>query len=206
MFSIAVKIDRLESRRRSAALLHIVVGFYLVVQTNTYYSYLNHETILQILPMLAIALISLVYGFFGRRIDPWRQYNFWFRLVQVLTFGVLGIVMMRIGQALDYISLFGWALLCLVQLFAERRIFQDTVIYLDESFVRIPGFYKDYEMAWSEFSEVIVREDFITFFHRKQKYLQFQVLQDLSTLEVAKMNAFCREKIEQQEEPAASNQ
>jgi hypothetical protein len=44
--------------------------------------------------------------------------------------------------------------------------------------------------------EVIVREDFLTIFSTNKKYLQFQVLQDLSTLEVAKMNAFCREKVE----------
>jgi len=42
-----------------------------------------------------------------------------------------------------------------------------------------------------------VREDFITIFHIREKYLQYQVMQDLSTLEVAKMNAFCRDKIEQ---------
>ena len=41
-----------------------------------------------------------------------------------------------------------------------------------------------------------MREDFITLFHIRQKYLQFQVLQDLSTLEIAKMNAFCKEQLE----------
>jgi hypothetical protein len=41
----------------------------------------------------------------------------------------------------------------------------------------------------------VVREDFITLFHVERKYLQYQVLQDLSTLEVAKMNAFCKEKL-----------
>ena len=43
--------------------------------------------------------------------------------------------------------------------------------------------------------EVLVREDFITLFHAGKKYLQYQVLQDLSTLELAKMNAFCRENV-----------
>jgi hypothetical protein len=46
---------------------------------------------------------------------------------------------------------------------------------------------------------VIIREDFLTLFHVKKKYLQYQVMQDLSTLEVAKINAFCREQIEKAE-------
>jgi hypothetical protein len=42
----------------------------------------------------------------------------------------------------------------------------------------------------------VVREDFITVFNNNKKYLQYQVMQDLSTLEVAKMNAYCKEKVE----------
>ena len=68
--------------------------------------------------------------------------------------------------------------------------------FFDESGIRIPGNYKDYLVKWDELTEVVVREDFLTFFHIKKKYLQYQVMQDLSTLEVAKLNAFCREQIE----------
>ena len=59
----------------------------------------------------------------------------------------------------------------------------------------IPGNYKDYLVRWEDLSEVVVREDFLTLFHIKKKYLQYQVMQDLSTLEVAKLNAFCRENV-----------
>jgi hypothetical protein len=63
----------------------------------------------------------------------------------------------------------------------------------------IPGNYKDHLVSWEELTEVIIREDFLTLFHVKKKYLQYQVMQDLSTLEVAKINAFCREQIEKAE-------
>ena len=51
-------------------------------------------------------------------------------------------------------------------------------------------------MEWQVLEEVTVRHDFITLFHQGKKYLQYQVMQDLSELEVVKMNAFCKEQIE----------
>jgi hypothetical protein len=81
-------------------------------------------------------------------------------------------------------------------MFSEKRIFQETTIFLDGSGIKIPGYYVDHIVKWENISEVVIREDFVTIFHIKEKYLQFQVLQDLSTLEVAKMNAFCKEKLE----------
>jgi hypothetical protein len=90
----------------------------------------------------------------------------------------------------------------IVLMFSEKRIFQQTTVYFDEPGVKIPGYYRDHLIKWEELSEVVVREDFLTIFHVNQKYLQFQVMQDLSTLEVAKMNAFCREKVEGEKQTA----
>ena len=51
-------------------------------------------------------------------------------------------------------------------------------------------------MEWSSLESVVVRNDYITLFHRGKKYLQYGVLQDLSELELVKMNSFCKEQIE----------
>ena len=86
---------------------------------------------------------------------------------------------------------------CGVLLLTERKIFTETIIKLETEGIKIPGYYKEHLINWSEVENVVVREDFITIFHVKQKYLQFQVMQDLSTLETAKLNAFCKEMSEQ---------
>ena len=67
---------------------------------------------------------------------------------------------------------------------------------MEEAGIRIPGYYRDHLVPWQDLEQVTVREDFITLFHIRQKYLQYQVMQDLSLLEIAKLNAFCREQIE----------
>lgn len=197
MFNIAVKIDGIESRRRNAGILHVILGFFLVLKAFDYYSYIQYSSFIPILPFLAVAALSLYYGFFRRRIDDSAKYNFWLRLLQTITFTAFAIIMVRVGhQPLDYYGLFLWAFLCIILLVSERKIFNDTVIYITNEGIKVPGNYRDHLLSWKDLSDVVIRHDFITIFHHNKKYLQFQVMQTLSELELAKMNAFCREEIE----------
>jgi hypothetical protein len=196
MFSIAVKIDGIESRKRSAGLLHIVIGFFLIAKGADYFRYLKYHNFFLIVPILLIASFSLFYGFFRKKTDPTASLNFILRLLQFLTFLVLGILMTHYGNYIDYTGLFIFAFLCFMLLFSERKVFDETYIVLDNNGIKIPGYYKDHLIPWKALSDVVVREDFLTIFHIKQKYLQYQVRQSLSPLELAKINAYCKEQIE----------
>ena len=196
MYSVTVKIEGIESKRRSAGLLHIITGFFLIAKGYDYYRLLNYQSFFSLLPIFLVAGISIFYGFFRRKVDVFAKYNSLVRVLQCITFLVLGAAMMKRGTTWDYAGLFLFAFLCLLLLLSEKRIFQETTLFFDEKGVSIPGNYKDHLVSWEELNEVIIREDFLTLFHVKKKYLQYQVMQDLSTLEVAKINAFCREQIE----------
>jgi hypothetical protein len=205
MYSIAIKIDGIESRKRSSGLLHIVIGLFLIAKGSQYFQLIHYGNFWTIAPMLLIASFSLFYGFFRKKVDLSAHYNYWLRLVQVIAFTVLGVLLAGVGRPVDYVGAFIFAFLCIILMFSERRIFQDTVLTIDESGIKVPGYYREHLVRWNELTEVVVREDFITLFHVRQKYLQFQVMQDLSTLEVAKMNAFCKEQIERVAIAAANN-
>lgn len=196
MYSVTVKIEGIESRRRSASILHVVVGFFMIFNASNYYRINNFKNLLPVAFVLLVASISLFYGFFRRRMDLSAHYNYWLRLVQVIGFTILGFLVVGTGRPTDYIGVFVFALLCIVLMFSERRIFQETTIFFSEEGIKIPGHYRDHLVKWEELSGVIVREDFLTIFNTNEKYLQYQVMQDLSTLEVAKMNAFCKEKVD----------
>lgn len=198
MYSITVKIEGVESRRRSAGILHVVIGFFMIFNVSNYFRFTNYKNPLPLAFILLVASISLFYGFFRRKMDLSAHYNYWLRLVQVVAFTILGFLMLRPGRPADYVGVFAFAFLCIVLMFSERRIFQPTTVYIVEEGIKVPGYYRDHLMRWHEISEVVVREDFLTIFNANQKYLQFQVVQDLSILEVTKMNAFCREKVEGQ--------
>ena len=205
MYSVLVKIEGIESKRRSAGLLHIVMGFFLLLKGADYYKLLEYKNFIPVIPVLLIASISLFYGFFRRKLDRSAQYNFWLRMIQVITFTYLGFLMLGVGRTIDYIGVFVFAFLSIILMFSERKIFQESTIFLDETGIKIPGYYRDNIVKWQDLANVVVREDFITLFHIRQKYIQYQVQQDLSTLELAKMNAFCKEQIEQNAEIEKTN-
>lgn len=200
MYRVAVKIEGIENRRRSAVLLHAMMGLFLIVKASDYYRLIAYRNFLPVVPVLLVGSFSLFYGLFRRKVDTTHEYNDWLRLLQVLTFAVLGIMLVGVSRNLDYLTTFVFALLSLFLFFSERHLFDEAELFLEEQGIRIPGPSRRELLHWEQLNEVVVREDFVTLFQKKGKYLQFQVMQDLSTLEVAKMNAFCREKIEGREE------
>jgi len=197
MYSIAVKIDDFEKRRRSSALLHLAIGLFLLIKSADYYKYTEYKKFLPVAPLLIVASLSLFYGLFRKKLDVSGSANFWLRCFQLFAYVLLGFLLVGKASNFEIIIAFVFALFCLVLLFTERKIFTESIILLKEEGIIIPGYYKEHLVHWNEIENVVIREDFITIFHIKQKYLQFQVKQDLSTLELAKMNAFCSEKKEQ---------
>jgi hypothetical protein len=195
MFIVTVKIEDIEKRRRSAGLLHIVIGLFIIAKGADHFKYLEYTNIFTVIPIFAIGIISVLYGFFRRKLDITAKYNYALRLAQVICFFILFLVFLNLGRSIDYLGVLLFAGLSVLLLFSEKKIFQETTIYIDKDGIRIPGHYREHLVQWKELTEVVVREDFITMFHVKKKYLQYQVMQDLSTLELAKINGFCKEMI-----------
>jgi hypothetical protein len=197
MYTVAVKIEGMDRRRRSTSVVHAILGFFLLIKSFDLYNYLDGRSLLPILPFLLVGVVSLFYAFFRNRVDLTAKQNPALRLLQTITFFSFGFLMMRLGKSIDYIGLFMWGVLTFLLFFSERRVFKETWLNFSEKGVLIPGTYRDYLVEWTNLETVVVRHDFITLFHRGKKYLQYQILQDLSELEVVKMDAFCKEQIEQ---------
>lgn len=206
MYIVAVKIEGIESRRRSAGLMHLLIGFYLFIKAAGYQSDLRVAHAILIYPVYAVAILSLGYGFFRKQFDKRNAYNVAFRVLEIGALLTLGVLMANLGRTLDAVTLFVWVPLGVLLMISEKRVFKETTLLFEEHGIKIPGYYKDHLVPWAQLAEVVVREDFVTIFHSRKKYLQYQVMQDLSTLEVAKMNSFCKEKIEQVTSVTSSNQ
>lgn len=203
MYSVAVKIEGMDRRRRTTGYMHIIIGFFLLIKTVDLNNLFLEKNTTRLLPFLLVAGLSLFYGFFRARIDAAAKYNGPLRVLQFVTFGLFGVVMMQTGKRFDYVVLFIWALVIFLLLFSEKRLFAKTILKITANGIHIPGTYKEHLVRWNALESTTIRHDFITLFHRNKKYLQYQVMQDLSELEIVKMNAFCREKIEQVERLAS---
>lgn len=201
MYTVAVKIEGMDRRRRSTGLVHAIAGFFLFIKAFDLYHYFDSRSLIPTLPFLAVGAASLFYAFFRNRMDPVAKHNGGLRLLQCIAFFSFGVLMYRLGKSFDSTSLFLWGLLTLFLLFSERKVFKDTFISFSDNGVLVPGTYRDYLVDWATLESVVVRHDFITLFHRGKKYLQYQVVQNLSELEVVKLNAFCQEQMEKQSGP-----
>lgn len=196
MYNIEIKIEGFEKRKRNSGLLHLLIGFFFIAKGADYYRYLQYRSVLPVLPFLALGSVSIFYGVFRRRLDPRGQSNHTVRTFQFVSFLILGIMLVSKAKMIDYTGVFVFGVLSLVLLLSERKIFLDTVLKMDNSGVTIPGYFRDHHIPWTQLSDIRIREDFITLFHVRQRYLQFQVTQDLSPLELAKLSTFAHEKIQ----------
>lgn len=195
MYSVAIKIEELIRRRKSANLMHLFIGFFLLTKAIDYYRRLEFDHFIPTLPPFLIAGVSIAYFFLRKTFDPLHRYHYWLRLLQILGCIYLVAALWRTGSSIDIIGVSVLALISSILYFTEKNIFEETILSFTEEGVLIPGYLKKHIVPWKDLTEVVVREDFITLFHVERKYLQYQVMQDLSTLEVAKMNAFCKEKL-----------
>lgn len=197
MYSIPVKIEGIEKRKRSIGLLHVVTGFFLIACASRYFRFLQYENFLPVLPIYLIAAISIVYGFLQRRKDPLAKYNHWVRLLQFLCFVGLGISVLPFSRNYSVFILFLWAGIVLALLFSERRIFQETNLQMNKKGILIPGYFTNRFVPWMVIESVVIRPDYITFFRSNQTYLQMETATAMREEEIVRIQSFCKDRIEQ---------
>jgi hypothetical protein len=195
MLSLAVKLDGIERRKRSTGLLHIAAGCFLLAKGVDYLVYFNYQRLLVTVPVFAVVLVSIVYGFLKRKIDPAARFNHWVRLMQVCMFTILGINFIGLGRQLDVIVLLIWAIICLFLMFTERKVFHDSHMVFNKNGIYIPGYFKSHRLFWNNIKEVVARPDYITIFKGDDKFVQLEVLKNVTPAELETINTYCQQQI-----------
>lgn len=195
MFKIPVKIEGIEKRKRSTGILHVIAGLYLITVAGDYYKHLNYQDFFNVLPIYIVSAISLVYGFFRKRIDTTGHYNHWVRMLQFLTFAVLAIILSSFARAVSYFGLILWSIVTLFLMFTERKVFQDTVMHIKDDGIHIPGYFTNYIIPWSIIMDFVLRADYVTISRTNHKYVQLELIETIDTSELTAINNFSRQKI-----------
>ena len=124
--------------------------------------------------------------------DPHAEFNHWMRMLQFLVFSILGILMLKSKIEFRNMSLLIWAVVCILLLFTERKIFHDAYLSLGKSNITIPGYFSNKVIPWSVIENVIVRQDYVTIYYPQNRYLQYEVMSQLNDLEIKNINQFCQ--------------
>jgi hypothetical protein len=197
MLNIPVKIEGIERRKRSTGLFHIVAGFFLIANAGRYNELMNYQNLLIVIPIYLVALISLIYGFMRKRIDPNARYNHWVRLMQFLVFAVLGLLMISWTRTVSVLSLFLWAGVTILLLFTERKVFHDTALALKEDGVHIPGYLKHHILPWNLIEDLVLRPDYVTILRKDKKFVQLELLSAMNPQEIDQINQYSKSQIAQ---------
>ena len=195
MYNILIKREGIERRKKSTGLLHMLAGLFLLVNAVAYYKQMGYKAVLPVVPFFLVAVLSLVYGLFRNRIDPSAQYNHWVRMLQFLMFSLLGIFMLKSKMEFRNLSLFIWAVICIPLLFTERKIFHDAALTFNQNNIMIPGYFSSKVVPWSSITHVIIRPDFVTIYYPDNRYVQYEVLDTVTSKEIEQINIFCQQKI-----------
>lgn len=195
MYSIPIRIEGIEKRKRGTGLLHVAAAFFLIANAGAYYKQLEYQNFLPVLPVYIVALISLVYGLFRKKIDPPAQYNHWVRMLQFLMFSVLAVFMLKTKMDIRTFTLFLWAVICIPLLFTERKVFHDASLSFSNNNITIPGYFSNKVLPWSVIDNVVIRTDFVTIYYPNNKYVQYEVLDRINQTEIEKIDRFCQQQL-----------
>jgi hypothetical protein len=91
--------------------------------------------------------------------------------------------------------LFLWAVICIPLLFTERKIFHDASLNFTQHNIMIPGYFSSKIVPWSAISDIVIRPDFVTIYYPGNRYVQYEILDDIPATELETMNQFCQQKL-----------
>jgi hypothetical protein len=199
MHRIAIKIDGIERRKKSTGLFHVIAGLFLIANAAEYYKQSEYQNFLIVLPVFFVAAISLVYGLLRNKLDPKAQFYLWVRVLQLLMFSVLGIIMLQFTTGFRNVTLFLWAVICILLLFTERKIFHDAFLLFGKNTITIPGYFSNKVIPWSVIEKIVVRPDYVTLYYPQNRYLQYEILTEINEAEIKNINHFCQQQIAQKQ-------
>lgn len=197
MYKVAVKIDGIERRKKTTGILHVLAGLFLLINAGTYFKQLQYENFLLVLPVFLVAVISVVYGLIRKRIDARAHYNHWIRILEFMSFTGLGIAMYNYVSVWSVAGLFLWAIVIMLLMFTERKVFHDTDLIFSEQGIHVPGYFSNHILPWNLIENIVLREDYLSIFRTNQKFVQLELLQSLSEEERKNINAFCKSRIKE---------
>lgn len=195
MYQIPIQVPGLKRRRRSIGLLHLLAGFFLLANAQNVLRVLDLKSYWPLLPLFAVALASLFYGGFRRKLDPAARFNTPLRLLQLPTFLTLALVLAANGQTGKSVGLFLWVLISGMLALTERVALQPQQLSIHTQGIAYPSGYTFKNIPWSAVADITVRPDLLTIHYPDNRFLQLEPQQPLADAQVTQMQEFCRRQM-----------
>jgi hypothetical protein len=194
MYSIPVRIEKIEKQRRSNGLIHSIAGIYLIITGITGLTVSSAGKFL-LLPVLLTGATAAFYPFIRKKISNPASFNTTVRLAEAICFLLLAVLFLAVKNYWNTFGLFAWGLVSLILYRNEKKLFDETAISLEEEGIRVPGLPADHLLPWDMIIGFTARPDFTTITRQDNKYVQLEVSRNVDSNELEKANNYSRQKI-----------
>lgn len=197
MYRIRILHPNAMTRLRMQPAMHGMVGLLFLFNVIGTYK-MNEPNWLMAGMFILIGLASIVFPFTARRFRKFSEANSILRVLQTFTLLSGSLYFFTHLQPMVAVTLFLAGIGIAYIGYAEFKILQPSFVQLDEQGVLLPTLFSTRRVRWNEMNNVILRNDLLTLDFRTNKILQLEVLDDISTSQAADMNAFFKQRTNQQ--------
>jgi len=197
MLKLAVKLEKIEKRRKNTPILHYAAGFILLAKTLDYIHKFRFENLVTAIPFFLVALLSIIYGNRIKKWDPRGKYNQGMRLLQIGFFVILGVLFLSIDGVIDEVIVFVYGAICAYLFFVEKKTFEDTFVKLDKEGIVLPGDVNNTVLQWFKVKDLVARPDYITIFKENNQFLQLELMHNEPAEKLETINKYARQRIQQ---------
>lgn len=194
-YSLPVVHPSFELLKRSGRFLHFVAASLIMVNAIQDLQSAGASQVGAYLQLIIAADIFLLIFFGASLLTEAPRFNLLFRLIEVLTLGGIGIMLIGDGHsgygAMHLLMSFGFFLL----FYRERRVMRSEVINIKATGISMPNFIKDAEMGWYEIKEIKPGYHSILIETFRNTRISFHLRRNLKIEELQQIDEFCRKQM-----------
>jgi len=194
-YSISVVYPAFELLKRSARVLHFIAASVILINA-VHILQVHHGNKLLFYTQMVIAIdIFLLVFFGGVLLLEAPRLNLIFRLMEAFTLMCIGITLIDDGHkwygilhlviAAGYFFLFK----------REKRVLRSEAIYITQTGITVPDFFKDAEIGWNEVKTIIPKYHSIVIETLCHKKMELNLRRNLKIDELEQIDDFCKKHL-----------
>jgi len=191
MFQILVKVDKIEKKRGSIVILHILSGLFLLsgaIRVNKYSVY-NSTFLFSVLVITGILFIT--GGLFLKKFNNKEKTSTTLRLLQFFAFVLIGILLLGTKKETTGIFYLVWAVTCLFFIYSERMLLRQLLVSFEEKGIIIPKFFATHNIEWGMIEDVVIKPDHLTILQHNNTYHQYEISENINSVKMQEIRDFC---------------
>lgn len=144
---------------------------------------------------LVIATLFFITPFILSKKNKLLIWNTFIRYIESLILGIAGIILLIYHHWLNGINGVCWGMIFVFIAQAEKCVFQPQQIIINTNEIKYSHVLYPISIQWNIIEKIVIRSDYISIFKKNGRYLQFEIIDDLSDQQLKDINELCAKLI-----------